>query len=550
MNPPRLLLDVKTITAIAGLWKLALVALLIVALVVFRKQIRTVLDRLSHFRFNWGKAGIAINEPDLEREIQQAVEKMDTAMTDRVVSAEKPKDAAVESQPSKESSSATKNWEVEMVMSFFDEDREKAKDAYEKLQAGETDEEKRIENEATYLYWSFQKGEASAQGKLQRLESSASQFPDAHATVVRLDAWCYRFAHDLTRAVARFKEAAAVAKKPVMQAQNTRDAAWTLAKLDQRIEAEKLLISGLNQCENNEARVVLLLGLAELYESESMEKKALLLEKALSYQPVDKGRQADTGYAYAEAGLNGLAAMHYQKSLDIGAKQEAATNNLGVSLQNLKLPIRAVSNYKRSIELGGTLAAANFASLLMDAGAAQEAEAVLRAAREKDNAHQNVFLKSNRLRNLQSSEDEQAKKIRKAAEKHQQFLLNYVDAMLQVDSLIPAEGDWNTTYGDGGSMKINNTELEATWIEKDAEFSSKRRYRFRGKVSGKVVAGLIERSRSFYGKPDADVDKLARYGRGHAYFQADKLLLGAVNDGEDEFKELIFVREIKTTVPS
>src|SRR4051812_28839195 len=67
--------DIQTITAIASLWKLALVVLMVVGLILFRKQLRALLDRLSHLRLNWGKAGLAINEPELDQKIKEAVEK-------------------------------------------------------------------------------------------------------------------------------------------------------------------------------------------------------------------------------------------------------------------------------------------------------------------------------------------------------------------------------------------------------------------------------------------------------------------------------------------
>src|SRR5206468_1109540 len=183
------------------------------------------------------------------------------------------------------------------------------------------------------------------------------------------DAWCYKFAGDKKRAAARFREAAAIARSPQLRAANLRFAAQTMVECDSKAEAEDLLIASSAEAEDNEERAELLLGLADLYDSESAEKRALMLEKALSYQPIDKERQFAAGYAYSHAGLNGLAIAHYEKSLEISSKQEMAANNLGVALRDLKLQSLAVAKYKKSIELGGTLAASNLASLLMDVGA-------------------------------------------------------------------------------------------------------------------------------------------------------------------------------------
>jgi hypothetical protein len=380
------LADVQTIQAVAGLWKLAAIVLIIVVVFLYRKQLRNILDRLSHIRFNWGKAGFSINEPALEEKVKEVVEKQELAVSEKAATTGR------ESAKPSEGPPEPTDWAFEMFRGFMDEDRTKAKEAFEKLQAAEKSEAKRIENEANFLYWSFQSGDVLAQGRLQRLESAASAFPDTQSIVRQWDAWCYKFASDNKRAQRRFLDAAAVARSPKLRAQNLRFAAQNMAEFGSKAEAEDLLISRLTKAEDNEERGELLVGLADLYLSESMEKRALMLERALSYQPIDKQKQFAAGYAYSEAaGMNGLAIVHYEKSLDIGPKQEMAKNNLGVALKALNLPSLALDEYKTSIGLGGTLAAANLAFAFMDAGALDAAETLLREALAKENFHENVF---------------------------------------------------------------------------------------------------------------------------------------------------------------
>jgi Tfp pilus assembly protein PilF len=326
-----------------------------------------------------------------------------------------------------------------------------------------------------------------------------------------------------------------------------------MAEDGSRAEAVDLLISRLDKAVDNEERGELLFGLADLYESESMEKRALMLERALSYQPIDKQKQFAAGYAYSEAGMNGLAMVHYQKSLHIGEKQEAAKNNLGVALKGLKLPSRAVAEYKRSIDLGGTLAAANFAWVLMDAGALDEAETVLREARGQKHVHEHVFSASNRLAKIREEENERERKIAEVSEKRRHFLIRYTDAILTQGELSLPEGQWSPTSAKDGSVTVSEQcKLEAIWtVQKGAGlYPDVAKYRFKGELHGRVARGEIQRFKpNVFDFKNPNAGTFEKYGNGHAYFADRQLFLAGTNDGEDEFISVEFVCHRAPTVP-
>jgi len=98
----------------------------------------------------------------------------------------------------------------------------------------------------------------------------------------------------------------------------------------------------------------------------------------------------DTAYACADADLQELALLHYEKLAQIDLRHSSALNNLGVVYANLKIPNLAVKNYKSAMAIDETLAAANFAHILIDAGVFDEAEKVLKEAQTKKEVHQNV----------------------------------------------------------------------------------------------------------------------------------------------------------------
>jgi hypothetical protein len=543
--------NMEMIQAIAGLWKLVLAIAILVGVILagtlFRKEVRSFFQQLKHFRFKRGQTEVSVDHRERQEEkIEAAADKRDLPSANTPDAAEKRAESAAEKAPESE------DWEVNMYLAFVEEeDLTKAKAAYEKLQEGETSEAKRIQNEAIFLYWTFRSGDVTAQTRLQNLEQKAREWPDVLAEVRRWDAFCFRLAGDRKRAIARFREAAGVARSPLLWAQNLRSAAAILAECESRAEAENLLITSLEKSKDIDAKAELYLGLADLYESVSVEDRALMLEKVLQLRPMDKDTQFAAGYAYSNAGINGLAAAHYENTLSISSKQEMATNNLGVALTQLELTGLAFEKYKKSVELGGTLAASNLALRFIEAGAYKEAEAVLTEARKTEEVHQNVFSTSTKLQNLKREEREQIVKVRVAAEKHKSFLLKYADAMLRRDEWVAPGGEWKLTTGKAGNVKLEGSKLEVTWTEDEGDgiFRKQVQHRFRGEQRGRVAKGSFERLKPAYDFKNPKAGVFEKYGNGHAYFDDRKLLVAGTNSAENEFKSLEFVCKENPTVP-
>jgi tetratricopeptide (TPR) repeat protein len=59
----------------------------------------------------------------------------------------------------------------------------------------------------------------------------------------------------------------------------------------------------------------------------------------------------DTAYACSQAGLTELAALHYEKLVEMDGKYAYAQNNLGVAFGVLGAPTLAVNYYKKAIAL-------------------------------------------------------------------------------------------------------------------------------------------------------------------------------------------------------
>jgi tetratricopeptide (TPR) repeat protein len=82
-----------------------------------------------------------------------------------------------------------------------------------------------------------------------------------------------------------------------------------------------------------EGKVKLLSGLADLYQ-----KYGDNFQRALSFQPNSKDLLFSTAYACADADLQELALLQYEKLVQIDSRHSSALNNLGVVFEKLKIP--------------------------------------------------------------------------------------------------------------------------------------------------------------------------------------------------------------------
>src|SRR5262249_46045111 len=118
-------------------------------------------------------------------------------------------------------------------------------------------------------------------------------------------------------------------------------------------------------------------------------EEASWLEHALSLRPDAQDTRFQLAYLYADIGNNTLALFHYTKLSETDPRPHVL-NNLGVTRGALGLKARAIDAYTRSSAQGHTLAMANRAQLLLDAGFLDEAFKIVREAEQLEGVHENV----------------------------------------------------------------------------------------------------------------------------------------------------------------
>jgi tetratricopeptide (TPR) repeat protein len=172
--------------------------------------------------------------------------------------------------------------------------------------------------------------------------------------------------------------------------------------------------------------------LAELRKQDDFELGAL--ERLVEISPSDNDRRFSLAYKYSETEHGKLALSHYI-AIPTGVRTPIAWNNLGVAYDQLDVPIRSVSAYRKAEQSGETLSMSNLANKFLKAGFIDEARVVADAALAKKDFHANV---AKTLSLIKESSEEEDKKVTELLQKSRPMLEFYRDFGRAMGRLAPA----------------------------------------------------------------------------------------------------------------
>lgn len=135
-----------------------------------------------------------------------------------------------------------------------------------------------------------------------------------------------------------------------------------------------------------------------------------LSEKILELNPGDINERFNIAHKYSNTGMDGLALFHYLK-IPYQQREAGTWNNIGVQYANLDIASKSVKAYRKSEELGETLAMSNLARKLIDAGFIPEAEQICEGAVQIPDFDKNIGSDIARIKSVQIEEDEKEKNI-------------------------------------------------------------------------------------------------------------------------------------------
>jgi hypothetical protein len=144
------------------------------------------------------------------------------------------------------------------------------------------------------------------------------------------------------------------------------------------------------------------------------------LEGIVDENPTDFNARFSLAFKHSESDHHEMALMHYLK-IPARERSGAAWNNLAVEFDHWKLPLSARDAFEDAEAAGETLASANLADKLINAGFVKEAREKCQAALQAENPHKNVSAALARLEGLPDQESKSLDEILKKSTDTSEF---------------------------------------------------------------------------------------------------------------------------------
>ena len=511
-----LVFNTETINAIAGLWKLVAVLGTLISLVVFRKPLHELISTLRIFKIKRGETEFSAERPD--------------SAASKVVG-EPIKEAAPppEKSESTNQEEATDSHFSQMYGALIDKKSKEAEEGFAKLQAAETDSDKRLANEAIYLFFRYQHlADVNSIEKLEGLSNDPRIAGDAFFWLAK----CYEYSGNYIKAIEILKKS--LVGEPKFKGYHFALGARCYVKLGQFQDAINFLTAALPTVKTNDVLAKIYESLAETHAAAGDKvMRAIALQKALQYAPENDEVLFSAAYAQGDAGMPYLSLVNYNTLLRFQPKHATALNNLGVECARMKMPIKAVSLYSQAAELKETLAMSNLANKYLDEGFEKEATDILERAMKEKSPNKNVGQSWMILEDKREAEKELWKDSVNTGTHDQQFFWNYAEARYDISAKPNLfAGNWISPKGNTIAFVQNGSELTG---------------KYEAESTGEEIVGQID-NRSVILKYRTKT-KFARFPlwndfqEGYAFLDASNRTIAVLFTSEKQSRSMSFSRK-------
>lgn len=464
-------------------WPGIVLIIAIVSIFSFRKQIANFLNEIRQIKAK----GLEVNTRYEDKEDVEHPKKEELAKEEERIEEE-----AHEAKKNEEPKNLDE-WRSEMIFASFRKNQNRADEAFKKIQELNHDLLSLKNDEILYLKLSHINGNTEAILKIK----SFLVDPEVVYEASKALGFCYSYSNDFENATKFYSQALESAGNEKEKSIIASEYSSSLYQNGKKENAIKILIDVLSVVEKDSNKLALYESLADIYEKENdHENRAFVLDKAVELKPNDTNLVFKAGYAYAESEYDELSLLHYKNAQDINPNDEMVQNNLGVQYDNLKMPIKSVFSYRRAEQLGNTLASANLAYRLMNAGFTEEAFVVLNSAAEKENIHPNVNSALSDLPKRIEKEDEIEREKIRLALNLRKFFLGFIEArFIKGDRLKGVEGEWKSETGELFQISVSLNNLIGIWKEKIISYEYD--WKFEGEIfNNSTVLVIYEKNYS------------------------------------------------------
>jgi len=446
---------IKNLINSSAFWyAVAFVIIATIFIFVFKKQIG---ERISNIR----RVGLGKNTIDMETTGKEE-NKKEEQVSEKKYEEEK---KATEKKEEDFIPQTLEEWREKMMFDFvFDRNKEQAEQSYKKVLELNDDELSKKKDTILYFKLSHTLGNTSA---ILELKKYLDDMDIAYGVNMALG-FCYSSSDDFDSAAPFFTKAFDIASSDDEISLTSTHYSSSLYRNNQKDKAIEILIKGLSRVKDNESRVRIYVELADMYEKEKdYESRAFVSDKALELKPNDSDLLFKAGYSYSQSKYDELSLFHYKNARQINPKNENVQNNLGVQYETLSMPVKSIASYKEAERLGETLASANLAYRLINAGFIDEATEKLNKAKNQNEPHPNVGAAISELSKKKEQEEETEKKHDKTALEMRKFILGFVEAKFnEKDDIKSISGNWKSERDILYQFEIEGNKIKTSWKKK------------------------------------------------------------------------------------
>jgi tetratricopeptide (TPR) repeat protein len=398
--------------------QISVVALLLLFIILYRKEIRLLFVSLASLKVKKGDTEISFSQRERvpEKDTEPATTKASTDKDEEVCDKQTLKDDNCEDPLC-----------CRIMKAIIDDDKEKAETLNKELLKGESDPIKRLRIEACYYYQlALFKNDSKALFQLKELTNNKNAAGFAHNFL----GICYQRMNQHDLALLEFEKQLSYAVQEKEKATSIQGTCSCLYQIGKKTEAFEKIRAAIKEYQDKEAQRILWAELVSLYDQEkNYPAKAIASEKLLAIDPENSFYRFAAAWAYAEAGFQGMALLHYKTYCQQRKDEAGGLNNLGVVYDKLGLPFRSMNAYKLAAEQKNSLAMSNIAYKYINGGFKDEADKILKQASECKEIYPNVGEALAKLKNKEKQEEEKMEQYLQSAREKQSFLRDYAEAI-------------------------------------------------------------------------------------------------------------------------
>lgn len=378
-------------------------------------------------------------------------------------------------------------------------------------------------------------------GNFRKVQRLAEENPD-DSQILQYLAEAFEHYNDYAKAAATY-EAAANKETEFTRALSLQGWAAEAYARNNTPEAASVIIDRMKAKveESGDGELQLLRALLRISELAKEDVVSLaIMERVVEIDPSDTDTRFSIAYKYSSREDTHSALFHY---LNIPNQERSAMtwNNLGVALDDCELRSKSVDAYRKSKQMGETLAMSNLARKFMQAGFLAEAQKECEEAFAIKDFHRNVGHISARLKSLPAEEEKKQEELLEKVKPKSDFFRLFGWAVAQSEpkelpeSWEGPDGELNVTlrgqsFGAAGSFERSLSRLMT--IVADRGTSSRGRtetiqVEYTGVLRGRAIEAKVTRNRE---------GERARSASLLGSSENERAVLMVVADGEDQIR--------------